>query len=171
MTLCSYFDSLTELAISSNQLSVLPQLSGGPRIADSLTTIHVSSNYFVAISDLQPLAPLPNLNKLVANHCKIKSISSEPQQIVFRKNLTHVELAFNDIADWEFVDTLPNVFVGLEQLRISHNPLFQHLRAASGRLMSEDDGYMLTVARLGTLRVLNYSPVSDVHRVLLFLQD
>jgi hypothetical protein len=111
------------------------------------------------------------LNKLVANHCKIKSISSEPQQIVFRKNLTHVELAFNDIADWEFVDTLPNVFVGLEQLRISHNPLFQHLRAASGRLMREDDGYMLTVARLGALRVLNYSPVSDVYRVLLFLQD
>jgi hypothetical protein len=96
----------------------------------------------------------------VANHCKIRYISSESQPIVFSKKLAHVELAFNDIADWAVVDTLPTVFVGLEQLRISHNPLFQHLIAATGRLLSEDDGYMLTVARLGALRVLNYSPVS-----------
>jgi hypothetical protein len=107
------------------------------------------------------LADLPNLGKLVVNHCKIRSIAADTQRIQFSKSLTHVELAFNHIADWEFVDALPEVFVGLKQLRISHNPLFQQLRTASGRLLSEDDGYMLTVAHLGALRVLNYSPVSD----------
>jgi tubulin-specific chaperone E len=162
LNVCSYFGRLAELALSSNQLSILPELPNEPRIAETLTTVHVSSNYFAAISDLRPLADLPNLSKLVANHCKIRSVSSGPQQIVFSKTLTHVELAFNDITDWEFVDRLPDVFVGLEQLRISHNPLFQQLRAANGRPLSEDDGYMLTVAHLGTLLVLNYSPVCGV---------
>jgi tubulin-specific chaperone E len=129
-------------------------------IAQTLTAIHMSSNYFTAISDLCPLTNLPNLSKLVVNHCKIKSISPTSQQIRFSKRLTQVELAFNDIGDWEFVDKLPDVFVGLEQLRISHNPLYRQLRAANGRFLSEDDGYMLTVAHLGVINVLNYSSVS-----------
>jgi tubulin-specific chaperone E len=162
---------LTDLALSSNQLSILPKLLDEPRISGTLTTIHLSSNYFTAISDLRPLADLPSLSKLVVTHCKIRAISLAPQEIRFSKKLTHVELAFNDIADWEFVDMLPDVFPGLEQLRISHNPLYQQLRAANGRRLSEDDGYMLTVAHLGALRVLNYSPVSAIYLVYFSLQD
>jgi tubulin-specific chaperone E len=59
------------------------------------------------------------------------------------------------------MDSLSTIFPGLTSLRISHNPLFRQLTAPDGRILSADDGYMLTIARLAGLKTLNYSPVSE----------
>lgn len=48
---------------------------------------------------------------------------------------------------------------------ISHNPLYAHLQAPDGRSLTPEDGYMLTIARLGCLRMLNYSPITDKERL------
>lgn len=53
----------------------------------------------------------------------------------------------------------------MKSLRVSHNPLYNSLQAADGRALSAEDGYMLTLARLGNLKSLNYSPITDKERL------
>jgi tubulin-specific chaperone E len=84
---------------------------------------------------------------------------------LFSTTVTEVDLSFNEIATWSFLDHLELVFPGLTSLRVSHNPLYANLQAADGRSLSAEDGYMLTLARMGRLKTLNYSPITDKERL------
>lgn len=83
----------------------------------------------------------------------------------FPLTLTDVDLSYNEITTWSFIDALQSVFPGLTSLRISHNPLFTNLQAADGKSLSAEDGYMLSLARLSNLRTLNYSPITEKERL------
>jgi len=78
----------------------------------------------------------------------------------FTTNLQEVDLSYNAISSWEFIDRLDQVFPGMTTLRVSHNPLYENLKcAADGKKLLAEDGYMLTMARLGRLTQLNFSKV------------
>ncbi len=134
----------------------------------------LEENDFQAFSDLGSLSLLPNLQTLSLKNNRISAIIRDPPEPTaapseadpikprFSSTLTTLDLCRNAIAAWAVIDALPEIFPGLTSLRISHNPLYQDLTAANGKPLSQDDGFMLTIARLGDLQVLNFSQVRFV---------
>lgn len=126
----------------------------------------MEDNAITTISDIACLTKLPNLQRLVLKSNQISDITRPGEPLpVFPESLTEVDLSFNEIANWALVNKLETVFPGLSALRVSHNPLYNSLQAADGRPLTADDGYMLTLARLGNLKSLNYSPITAKERL------
>jgi hypothetical protein len=135
-------------------------------LTHTITDLSLEDNGLRTLADLAPLTRLPSLQRLVLKSNKISDISSPgAAPPIFSATVSEVDLSFNDFATWAFIDKLDTVFPGLTALRVSHNPLYQSLQAADGRALSAEDGYMLTLARLGNLKSLNYSPITPKERL------
>jgi hypothetical protein len=162
------FPALTTLVASSNLYTTLPPHTLNPNIAD----ISLEENLLTCLSSLHPLTSLPHLRRLVLKSNDISTINSTPTSTsspssppIFSHTLTELDLSYNEITTWSFIDHLQHTFPGLTSLRISHNPLFANLQAADGKPLTPEDGYMLTLARLGNLQTLNYSPITAKERL------
>jgi hypothetical protein len=156
------FPTLTTFNASSNAYSSLTSHLLTPTITD----LSLEDNSFTSLSDLFPLTRLPNLRRLVLKQNKISEVTRPGETLpVFSPTVTELDLSFNEISIWSFIDTLAQCFPGLTALRVSHNPLYASLQAADGRALSAEDGYMLTLARLGHLKALNYSPITAKERL------
>jgi hypothetical protein len=83
---------------------------------------------------------------------------------VFSGQLNYVDLSYNKIADWQFVDNLPDVFPNMTALRISHNPVYEVVIKPGDVMASADEGYMLALARLANLKSLNFSAITPAER-------
>lgn len=119
--------------------------------------MNLERNDFKSLADICPLAKsLPNLKRLIVKHNSISATTSDNNQSItsFSSSLNEVDLAFNDVNQWSFVDDLVSVFPGLKTLRLAHNPLY-----------SSEDAFTYTVARLGQLKTLNYSIITDRERL------
>ena len=156
------FPSLETFVASSNAFSALtPHF-----LPATITDLTLEDNELTSLSNLHPLTHLPNLRRLILKNNKIFEIStSDTNSLVFSSSLTELDLSYNEISTWSFIDQLETVFPGLTALRIPHNPLYQNLRSPDGKALSPQDGYMLTFARLGKLKNINYSPISDKDRL------
>lgn len=158
----STFYQLNSLVASNNAYSSLTSHYLTPTITD----LTLEDNSFSSLSNLQPLTKLPNLQRLVLKLNKISEVTSPGATLpIFSPTVTEVDLSYNEISTWSFIDKLEAVFPGLLSLRISHNPLYSSLQAADGRALTAEDGYMLTLARLGNLKILNYSPIVEKERL------
>ncbi|KAF2793341.1 RNI-like protein [Melanomma pulvis-pyrius CBS 109.77] len=156
------FPTLTSFVASSNFYSTLTN----HRLNPTITDLTFEDNSFTSLSSLGPITVLPSLQRLVLKSNKISSINDPGMPLpVFSSTVTEVDLSWNDFTTWSFIDGLAHVFPGLTALRISHNPLYQSLQAADGRALTAEDGYMLTLARLGNLTSLNYSPILPKERL------
>jgi hypothetical protein len=156
------FPVLTSFNASSNFYTMLTD----HYITPTITDLSFEDNSFTSISALRPLTKLPNLQRLVLKSNKISTIAPPDARFpIFSSTVTEVDLSFNELITWSFIDALAIVFPGLTALRISHNPLYQSLQAADGRALTAEDGYMLTLARLGNLTSLNYSPILPKERL------
>lgn len=153
------FSVLTIFSASSNFYTCLTPHVLNPTITD----LTLEENLLPSLSALEPLTKMPNLQRLVLKSNKIAEIGITPP--TFPASLKDVDLSFNEITTWSFIEQLEHVFPGLTSLRVSHNPLFEALQAPDGRVLTADDGYMLTLARLGNLTMLNHSPISDKERL------
>lgn len=74
-----------------------------------------------------------------------------------------MDLSYNAITSWKFVDDLDYCFPGLSELRLSHNPIYE-TGSKLGASGSGDEGYMLTIARLSKLTNLNFSKITAADR-------
>lgn len=153
------FSALTTFSASSNFYSSLTTHVLNPTITD----LTLEENLFSSLSALEPLTKMPNLQRLVLKSNRI-SETGTPMPI-FPTTLKEVDLSFNEITTWSFIEALSHIFPGLISLRVSHNPLYEALQSPDGRSLTADDGYMLTIARLGNLKTLNHSPISDKERL------
>lgn len=153
------FSALTTFSASSNFYSSLTPHT----LNTTITDLTLEENLFTSISALEPLAKMPNLQRLVLKSNKISEIGTAPP--TFPSTLKEVDLSFNEITTWSFIEELETIFPGLTSLRVSHNPLYETLQAPDGRRLTADDGYMLTLARLGGLKTLNHSPISEKERL------
>ncbi len=153
------FSALTTFSASSNFYSSLTSHVLNPTITD----LTLEENLFPSLSALEPLTKMPNLQRLVLKSNKISEIGSPAP--VFPSALKEVDLSFNEITTWSFIENLEHIFPGLISLRVSHNPLYESLQAPDGRALTADDGYMLTLARLGNLKILNHSPINEKERL------
>ncbi|KAF3053193.1 hypothetical protein E8E11_011620 [Didymella keratinophila] len=159
VSITQQFSTLTTFSASSNFYSGLTPHTLNPTIID----LTLEENLFPSLAALEPLTKMPNLQRLVLKSNKISNIGTPAP--IFPSTLKEVDLSFNDIKTWSFVETLTHVFPGLTSLRVSHNPLYEALQSPDGRALTADDGYMLTLARLGALKTLNHSPISDKERL------
>lgn len=153
------FSALTAFSASSNFYSSLTPHTLNPTITD----LTLEENLFPSLSALEPLTKMPNLQRLVLKSNKVSEIGTPTP--VFPATLKEVDLSFNEVTTWSFIEQLEHVFPGLTSLRVSHNPLYEALQSPDGRPLTADDGYMLTLARLGNLKMLNHSPISDKERL------
>ncbi|KAJ4420064.1 hypothetical protein N0V82_004636 [Gnomoniopsis sp. IMI 355080] len=167
------FSSLSLLYASSNQLSRLSPIPSSP-LTTSLTSIYLEFNDFTSISDISSLTALTSLHDL---HLKGNSISviesdSVDGPPVFSNTLKYLDISYNKIHKWTFVDSLPDSFPGLTSLRLAHNPIYDNpgFDNASDSAVSApkatvtEEAYMLTIGRLASLTSLNFSAVTPTDR-------
>jgi len=161
--LASRFRDLTTLSAANNALTRLSSTNLPP----TLTSLNLEGNAFQALSDVTALSELPNLQKLYLKYNTIATVARHDSNILppFSGSLTELDLSYNCIDSWALIQALPQIFPGLVSLRVSHNPLYQNLKAPDGQPLTADDGYMLTVARLPMVKTLNYSPVTPKEKL------
>ncbi|KAF2856107.1 tubulin-specific chaperone-like protein E [Plenodomus tracheiphilus IPT5] len=157
------FPTLTTFSASSNLYTTLSSHTLTPTITD----LTLEDNLITSLCSLTSLTTLPNLKRLILKSNKISDIITNPTTPfpTFPPTVHEVDLTFNEISTWTFIESLAHVFPGLTSLRVSHNPLYENLQAPDGRTLTADDGYMLTLARLGNLKTLNHSPINEKERL------
>ncbi|KAK0747987.1 hypothetical protein B0T21DRAFT_343701 [Apiosordaria backusii] len=178
------FPALLTLHAGSNQLSSLTPLPPSAPFTSNLVTLDLEFNQFTSLSDLAPLSALTSLKSLILKKNKISTIADPNNKPpIFSPTLSYVDLSYNLISSWSFVDTLPACFPGLTSLRFTHNPLYdnpdldtpgstpasapqqQTAAGSGGGLGKTEEAYMLLVARLpSTLKTLNFSTVTPADR-------
>lgn len=158
------FPSLTTLAAGTNQLSSLPKVDF-LGLSTTLTTLNLEFNEFCAISDVRYLTDLQALRNLhlKGNNISAISSSSESTALAFSSSLKYLDLSYNNIEDWTFVDNLITIFPGLSGLRISHNPIYSS-HGSDDRGTTSEESYMFTVARIAQLKSLNFSNITVTDR-------
>lgn len=157
------FPTLTSLVASSNLYTTL---SPEDIPLSIITDLSLEDNLIFALSSLSPLCNLPHLQRLILKSNKISSTTASGlTPPIFSLTVTEVDLSYNEITTWPFIDALETIFPGLTSLRVSHNPLYQNLQTPDGRALTAEDGYMLTLARLANLKTLNYSPITPKERL------
>lgn len=184
------FPSLTTLYASTNQLSKLSRVPASWPPTATLTSIYLEYNDFTSLADVASLASLAVLKNLYLKGNNISTMLSSsdtaqdagadapPSLPVFSETLTYLDISYNKIHHWFFVDALPDVFPGLTSLRLAHNPVYDNpgfssattatatattTTAAASSTVTEE-AYMITVARLAALRSLNFSAVTPTDR-------
>ncbi|TQV99699.1 tubulin-specific chaperone [Cordyceps javanica] len=156
--------SLTNLAAGANYLSRLT-VTDYRGLSTTLTTLNLEYNSFTAISDLASLASLTSLRNLYLKGNNIRSLSSEETRCpVFSKSLQYIDVSYNQVQGWDFIDRLTEHFPGLTALRISHNPVYDARTAHNAPTATADEAHMLTIARIGQLQTLNFSQVTTNDR-------
>ncbi|KAI0409431.1 Thioesterase/thiol ester dehydrase-isomerase [Xylaria palmicola] len=162
------FETLSALSAGTNQLSSLPPIHL-LSLTSTLTSLNVEFNDFTAISQLGSLAALATLRHL---HLKGNNISvirpagSSETPPVFSPTLQYLDLSYNQISSWTFVDELPTCFPGLTSLRFAHNPIYENPdpELSTSPKNYTEEAYMFTVGRLASLRTLNFGAISAADR-------
>lgn len=163
--------SICDLVLSFKDLRTLSASSNGLHasqlqtslVAPGLASLTLEFNEFTALEDLTVLTTLPSLTSLLLKGNKICKVGLN--QPVFGPALKYVDLSYNKVAEWSFVDELTTIFPGLTSLRISQNPLYPAPSPTSDRGTQElDDGFLLTIARIAKLQTLNFSNISTQDR-------
>lgn len=131
-----------------------------------LKSLTLDYNKFSRLVDLQPLVALPFLESLHLKGNHIEAVSDENGvKPVFGKHLQYVDLSYNNVSNWAFVDELPDIFPGLTALRFSHNPIYENPTGEGNTAMVIEEGYMLTLARIANLKILNFSNITTADRM------
>ncbi|KAK2073569.1 hypothetical protein P8C59_007846 [Phyllachora maydis] len=189
--------SLSALFARGNQLTSLPR-SPPASLASTLVSLHLDYNDFTSLADIAPLATLTALRNLHLKGNRISSIAGGGAQDsaaaaaaaavrVFSESLQYVDMSYNEVETWSFVDALPQFFPGLSSLRFAHNPIYENpdLDTASDDTITStpppppqqqqqqqqkaaapttDESYMLLLARLPGLQALNFSTITHADR-------
>lgn len=161
------FPSLTSLSASMNQITA----TSAP-ISEAISALTLDDNEIDSLSSVRKLAALPNLERLSLRGNCIDTINRPgvEEPIRFSPSLNAVDLSNNKINSWSFINDLPTVFPGLQSLRISGNPLYDQPVASPTitdmpeRPMTVDEAYMLTLARLSPIQVLNHGNITPQDR-------
>ncbi|KAI0466470.1 Thioesterase/thiol ester dehydrase-isomerase [Xylaria cf. heliscus] len=162
------FETLSALSASTNQLSSLPAIPLSS-LASTLSSLNLEFNDFTSIAQLSSLAALKALRHL---HLKGNNISamrlagSDASLPVFSANLQYLDVSYNQISSWTFVDELPTCFPGLTSLRFAHNPIYEHpdIELSTNPKNYTEEAYMFTVGRLANLQTLNFGTITEADR-------
>jgi tubulin-specific chaperone E len=161
------FPALTSLTADSNELRLLnaPTALLQSMSKWSLKSLNLDYNNFSSLEDISPLVGLPCLETLRLKGNHIEAIIDESREKpVFGAHLKYVDLSYNNVTSWAFVDELPDVFLGLTALRFSHNPIYESSTKEGSMAAVMEESYMFTLARIANLKVLNFSIITPAER-------
>jgi tubulin-specific chaperone E len=169
------FPSLSSLSVSGNNLSTFHSTTSRAvnPVIPTIKTLIMDTN---AVSSLVQLCDslihlFPNLTTLSLQHNQISMFnslaSSSEERLPVYPSITTLNLSHNAITTPTLISSLPQIFPNLASLRVSHNPLFSSSPAAKNAHHhgTEDAAFMLTLARLPTLAMLNYSAITEKDRM------
>ncbi|KAI1075815.1 Thioesterase/thiol ester dehydrase-isomerase [Whalleya microplaca] len=161
------FEALALLSASTNQLSFLPPVPLGS-LTSTLVSLNLEFNDFTAVADVARLAELKSLRNLYLKGNRISMITQDPSHgsPVFPISLKYLDVSYNQVSSWAFVDALPTCFPGLTSLRFSHNPIYDNPDpeySIHSKTVAEE-AYMFTVGRLATIQSLNFGTISRSDR-------
>lgn len=170
------FPSLSTLYVGSNQLTSLAPIPA-VQFTSTLVSLHLEYNDFSSLVDVSALSAISSLRNLLLKGNQITDIvppSSSADAPVFGTNLHYLDISYNQVASWSFVDALGHSFPGLTSLRFTHNPIYndpeldiQDAYAPAQRskgASKTDEAYMLVVARMPSLSTLNFSNITTADR-------
>ncbi|KAI1856968.1 hypothetical protein JX265_008667 [Neoarthrinium moseri] len=163
----SKFPALATLSADANQLSSLP-VTPLLSLSSTLLSLNLEFNEFIAFSDIRSLSGLKALRNLHLKGNNICSITSDSSgnPPVFPSSLQYLDISYNKVSSWSFVDGLPDSFPGLTHLRFTHNPVYDNPdpdHSAQSKTITEE-AYMITVGRLAGLKVLNFGTITNNDR-------
>ncbi|KAH7023121.1 hypothetical protein EDB80DRAFT_878620 [Ilyonectria destructans] len=153
--------SLTTLNASSNHLHSLPIINYHG-LASTLTTINLEINNFTTLADISALAPLTTLRNIHLKGNNITALAPEGSEApIFSPSVQYLDVSYNNIQSWSFIDQLQKHLPGLTGLRISHNPVYD---AADADASSSEESHMFAIARVASLQSLNFSQITTSDR-------
>ncbi|KAI0600894.1 Thioesterase/thiol ester dehydrase-isomerase [Biscogniauxia sp. FL1348] len=161
------FPSLSTLVAGTNQLSSLPAVPLST-LASTLTSLNLEFNDFTSITDLASLAGLKSLRNLHLKGNNISALRQNPSDElpVFSPSLQYIDVSYNKVGAWDFVDDLPLCFPGLVALRFAHNPVYDNPdpeHTVNAKNVTEE-AYMFTIGRLAKIKALNFGTISQSDR-------
>ncbi|KAF4470322.1 hypothetical protein FALBO_2770 [Fusarium albosuccineum] len=155
--------SLAALDAGSNHLSTLPVVNYGS-LTSTLTSINLEINEFTSFVDISTLTKLTALRNIHLKGNNISAIAPEGSEApVFSASVQYLDVSWNNIQSWTFVDQLPKHFSGLTALRIGHNPFYDAVDI-DAKASSAEESHMLAVGRLASLKSLNFSVITPADR-------
>lgn len=161
--IASKCEKLATLDSGSNHLAALPEVNYHS-LTSTLTTLNLEVNEFTTFADLKSLTALTNLRNLHLKGNSITAIAPDGEEApVFPPSIQYLDVSYNNIQSWDFIDQLPKHFPGLTGLRIAHNPFYDGTESES-KASSSEESHMFTVARLGSLKTLNFSHITAADR-------
>lgn len=155
--------SLTALDAGYNQLHSLPTTDYG-NLVNTLTSVNLEVNEFVTLADISTLTSLTALRNIHLKGNNITAIAPEGTDgPMFSANVQYLDVSWNNIQSWSFVDQLPKHFPGLIGLRIGHNPFYDAIDV-DAKASSSEESHMFAVARIASLKTLNFSQITPADR-------
>lgn len=147
----------------SNQLYSLTTVDYGSLLT-TLTSVNLEVNEFVTLADISTLTSLTALRNIHLKGNNIARIAPEGVQgPVFLQTVQYLDVSWNNIQSWSFVDQLPKHFPGLTGLRIGHNPFYDAIDLEA-KATSSEESHMFAIARIASLKTLNFSQVTPADR-------
>ncbi|PKS10545.1 hypothetical protein jhhlp_002299 [Lomentospora prolificans] len=162
------FESLGSLHCGTNQLTTIP--TPPPKaLSSTLTVLNLEFNEFRTLTDISMLSSLTSLHNLHLKGNNISTITPHPSAEVpsFPPSIQYVDLSYNKITSWTFVDSLQTIFPGLTALRIAHNPVYESADQTAqleSRASTSEEAHMITIARLSQLKILNFVTITPNDR-------
>ncbi|KAF7548456.1 hypothetical protein G7046_g8666 [Stylonectria norvegica] len=154
---------LSAFDAGSNQLNSLPVVDY-LGLTSTLTSINLEINDFTTLADISSLTALASLRNIHLKGNNIITLAPEGVEApLFSSSVQYLDLSYNNIQSWSFVDQLPKHFPGLIGLRIGHNP-FYDATGLDTKVTSSEESHMFTVARIKSLKTLNFSQVTAADR-------
>lgn len=92
-------------------------------------------------------------------------MATMPLAFSFSSSVTDVDLSFNIVSSWSFVNSLPSVFPGLRNLRLSNNPIYEVAAPVQRDILSPTDTSAIISARIPGLQTLNYYRIGPKERL------
>ncbi|KAI0193187.1 HotDog domain-containing protein [Xylaria flabelliformis] len=162
------FETLSALSASTNQLCSLPSIPLSS-LTSTLSSLNLEFNDFASIAQLGSIAALTALRHLHLKGNNISAIrlaNSDASPPIFSTSLQYLDISYNQISSWTFVDELPTCFPGLTSLRFAHNPIYERPdpELSTNPKNYTEEAYMFTVGRLANLKALNFGAISAADR-------
>jgi tubulin-specific chaperone E len=167
-----HFPALISLSIAGNNFHTFDTAHIGLSAfaLSTVSTLILDNNAFTSLVPLckSIMQVFPNMASLSLQHNRVSSLtdpeSTAEESLPIYTSVTSVSLSHNAITTRTLISSLPQLFPNLTSLRVSGNPFF-HKPSSSSAAHTDEAAFSLTLARLPSLKTLNYSPITDKDRM------
>lgn len=170
----STLPNLSTLWLSQNEIS---SFDPGDDLGSfsSITSLILENNKFTSLAALRGIFKhFPSTQTLSMQG---NAISSADTTNCLSSTIISLNLSANSISDFAFIDILSTLFPNLASLRISRNPLYEHLQKnppsttsnptephPASPTKASDAPFYLILARIPNLKTLNYTTITPRDR-------